>query len=205
MPRPFTEPRQQALLPGHGGAPTCAKCTRRSAQAHPIVGFYARCMTCRRQGNASQRTYAAKLARVGQCSICRMQPPGSNGQYCDGCKPDVRAAYRRTRAKVMGVLGSICVCVAVDCFHVGACPITAASGHEHLLTVEHTLGDGGRQRSTKMDGTRRTARSRSMGGRGYWGRYLRAIQTVADHGMVLLCFNCHQHTERAKRAAARAI
>src|SRR5439155_25650884 len=66
----------------------------------------------------------------------------------------------------------------------------------------HGFGDGGHQRTMRMDGTRRSRGSRTSGGRGFWSRYLRVVRTVADHGMVLLCFNCHMHEEKRKRDTA---
>jgi hypothetical protein len=56
------------------------------------------------------------------------------------------------------------------------------------LTIDHLHRDGGRIRRQRMDGQ---LSRKDYGTAQNWSRYRRAL-AVPDHGMRVLCFNCHQ-------------
>jgi len=83
---------------------------------------------------------------------------------------------------VLSALGHHCACPgAPACFHPDPCPISQPD----LLEVDHIRNDGAHIRRTV-----RSTRHRSLG-QNSWSRYARALKTP-DHGMQLLCANCHR-------------
>jgi hypothetical protein len=95
-------------------------------------------------------------------------------------KQQLRARYK---AEVLAALGGACACVGTGCWHRGPCDVTDPD----VLEVDHMQDNGGEIRSARPDGTR------AWGGRtvGRWSRYRRALR-LANHGMQVLCSNCHR-------------
>lgn len=170
-----------ALIGQH--IPLCTSCRKRPARRHGVIGWYKSCEKCR-----ERRT--PQVHRL--CGGCKQRPPSYARTVCSiECQ---RLVARRTRARakaaVIAALGGACSCRNADCPScAGNCAIAAG----HLLDVEHTKNDGAHARR-KLKGTGQHRRGGAM----TWTRYRRALQ-VNDHGMVLLCANCHRHVEHLKR------
>jgi len=96
------------------------------------------------------------------------------------------------RATVLAALGNRCACPGIACFHPDPCPISQLE----LLEVDHTRNDGARVRRSI-----RSSRARSFG-QNSWHRYARALQ-LPDHGMQLLCANCHRWVTVQRRIESK--
>jgi hypothetical protein len=174
------------------GPPRCSECTR-PARPHYAVGFYRQCVVCARR---AQRNYARQKARGRRywrvCCGCG-RPADGQGWCSTACGTAYkRQLYARNKAAVLAALGGRCTCTAADCWHGGRCGVSMPE----VLTVEHEHGGGGSVRNRRPTGGLR----RGRGGSTAWARYRRAL-TMADHGMRLLCFNCHMRLTFTQRRA----
>jgi hypothetical protein len=94
---------------------------------------------------------------------------------------------------VVALLGGVCSCPSCA-WHAEPCVIGQTTETEPLLTVEHSKNDGAQHRRRLTPGPRYSGTGQQ------WGRYLRVMANIPDHGLRLLCFNCHMAAEWAKRA-----
>jgi hypothetical protein len=182
--------RTQRLGDGRPGCTTCG----RPARAHYSIGWYRLCEACHQSGQRSRARWARRRV-APRCQICRRPFPGRGSTCSTVCGTIARRQLNyRHKAFVLAALGGRCVCEGpAGCWHPGPCPVTVAEA----LTVDHQHGDGGRIRRQRRDGSRMPA---GATGQVAWSRYRRAL-ALPDHGMRLLCFNCHQVSETARRRA----
>jgi len=171
-----------ARLMNIGMAPLCTRCGRRPARPHFAVGYFRHCVGCNEKSVEKDRRRRRRLTIQYKCLICGIAV-ASTTRYCS---PTCRRAHLRqlnskAKADVLHALGGRCACQDANCWHVGPC-----TAHDHdVLTVDHTNRDGWEVRRRRQDGT---IRRRNVTYR--WPRYRRAL-TSPDHGMQLLCYNCH--------------
>ena len=166
-----------------GMAPLCTACFLRPARPHFAVGFWKLCEKCRLRKVQTER-------RPGRC-ICGM-PARVGSRWCSQECSNRYATLRlrKIKDKVLAALGGQCACMELNCTHSGTCTVRLPDA----LTVHHDNGDGGAIR-TSQGGRRQQA-----GGVSTWSRYGRAL-VLPDHGMRLLCHNCHHvYHYRLKRA-----
>jgi hypothetical protein len=175
--------------------PLCTVCRIRAAQPHYAVGYYKQCESCRLQrARARQRARAKGQLWWETCFVCGGPLRSSTTSACSTrCstiyKQQLRARYK---ADVIGALGGACVCVGAACWHHGPCGVS----DPEVLEVDHIHDNGGEIRSARPDGTR-AWRGRTVS---RWSRYRRALG-IADHGMQLLCSNCHRKVTYERQAA----
>lgn len=154
----------------------CSVCGIRYAKPHPLSGYYKTCGRCQ---NRNRRYLNARPLRPTR------RPPW-NG-------------YRqKQRMLVIESLGAVCACPTCSTHPNAPCPVGHLPETAHLLTVEHTKNNGAHHRRFRIrEGSEKRQR---MGAP--WERYLRVIRTQTDHGLLLLCFNCHHNVEWKKRLSA---
>ena len=183
-------PRPTELSWSETGEPICKRCQKNPARKHPTVGWYKLCQLCRDQ--------SAPVKRMGStfnnplCHCGRAKKPSA--AFCSSnCRQEaVKARWLAHKLFVIASLGGRCVCLQPTCpAHEGHCLIDSPI----LLTVEHTLRDGHKARHGHLSGRLSHVCP--------WSRYRRAL-AVPGHGMVLLCFNCHQWTEARRRDYAKS-
>jgi hypothetical protein len=153
----------------------CQSCKLRWVRRHPLGGYYRTCATCARR---HRKVYANRRQGPRTARADRRRQAGYRAEL---------------RAAVLAALGGACACAGCPT-HSGACPVGRRPDTDRLLTVEHTRNNGAEHRRRLRDGGPRTHLSA-----GFWGRYLRVIRHDPDHGMILLCRNCHAEAERRKR------
>jgi hypothetical protein len=166
------------------GVPACSACGRRPARPHHVVGWWRLCVQCHR---VDVRRHA-KHRGLQRCTICGT--PHLHATCSPRCSRLAKRQHaRRQKGVVVAALGGCCTCPGTDgCWHVGACGVVLLDA----LTVDHQHGDGGRIRRQRRDGS--MGRSRTMN----WSLYRRAL-ALPEHGMRLLCFNCHHVVDIARR------
>jgi len=174
-------------------APLCTTCGIRSAQPHYAVAYYKQCERCRVQrGRARERARAKNRLWWETCTGCGGTLRSSTMAYCStACstryKQQLRARYR---AEVFSALGGACVCVGIACWHEGPCGLS----DPELLEVDHMHNNGAAIRRATRSGTWKPNSQKVNS----WSRYRRALQ-LADHGMQLLCSNCHRKVTSERR------
>jgi hypothetical protein len=156
------------------------------------VGYYRQCLVCTEQ----QRRYARRIVASGgprkwyRCMGCGV-PTAGHGWCSAPCATNYKQRLRmRYKAEVLTALGGVCTCVETECCHIGPC----RQCHPDVLTVDHTNEDGGLIRRRRRDG----ALKRPGAGVLLWSRYRRAL-ALPNHGMRLLCANCHLFLSRSDR------
>src|SRR5215468_5783176 len=187
-------------MPPADEAPRCSKAgCPRPAKRHYAVGWWRSCehhIHYARQRRA--REHAA--GRPTWRGRCRCGKPTRHNPYCSRACGTLYARQRATRikAEVLAALGGRCTCTAAACWHEDECGVVMPD----VLTVEHTYGNGGAIRDARRTGERWRHGSgrRPTGGYSAWARYRRALR-LPDHGMRLLCFNCHMRLTFARRRA----
>jgi len=174
------------------GAPRCGACGLRPARRHHAAGWYAHCARCWGWRREAQPRWLAKGVPT-PCQWCGVVAPRAGMRWCSAACQNAytRDLRRRTKAEVLAALGGRCRCAGVECWHVGPCPVT----HEAALSIDHTARNGSEVRLRRRDG----GRSRQGRGSNIWSRYRRALR-VADHGMRVLCMNCHWVDEQRARS-----
>jgi predicted nucleic acid-binding Zn ribbon protein len=166
--------------------PVCTTCRRRSAEPHYAVGYYKQCERCRVQRARSRQRLKAKGELWWEtCFVCGLMLRSSTTSFCStrcstGYKQELR---RRYKAEVLKALGGACVCVGTGCWHRGLCSVSDSE----LLEVDHMHNNGAAIRRATRGGTWKPNSQKVNS----WSRYRRALQ-LADHGMQLLCANCHR-------------
>jgi hypothetical protein len=162
----------------------CTTCRRRPVRRHPIVGYYRMCTQCSGY-NANRPKQARGFTRCRQCGVAG---PFRTPCCSAACARVLKAASRaRDRAVVLAALGGKCSCSRTDCGHGDSpCPEARAP----VLEVEHTRNDGA--------AVRYKLKSRRGATNDVNARYRRALST-ADHGMQLLCANCHRWITHLRR------
>ena len=170
-------------------APLCSRCKRREARAHHAIGFYRQCARCLsyNPGKYARRKARRVAEHCRQCGIATVATSWCSAACATASKREARA---RRKAAVIRALGGMCSCEGIDCYHEGRCGITAPD----VLTVDHVDENGGMVRRLRRDGS--VSPYNSTCSAVVWSRYSRAL-TVPNHGMRLLCHNCHNmHTQR---------
>jgi hypothetical protein len=201
----MTAPAPFALTPLD--RPICSACKLRPVRLHPVNGWWGTCNPCNdKRVRAHERYLAKNGGRNKLCIFCR-KPMPEECYSTMACTLDCANAHNREymakkREAVLAALGGKCSCTLEGCpsgHPPTGCPVTATP----LLDVEHTKNDGWLIRQRRMNGS---PRSRASGvGQPRWSMYQRSLR-LPDHGMVLLCANCHrqaEHLKRIERAAGR--
>jgi hypothetical protein len=174
--------------------PLCSRCKRRSPRPHHAIGFYRQCDRClsRNPGKYARRKARRAPERCRQCGVATVAGHGWCSTACASAWK--RGSVARRKAVVVAALGGMCSCEGLECYHEGPCGITALD----VLTVDHVHQNGGAIRLQHRDGSRYRGACNAM----VWSRYYRAL-TVPDHGMRLLCHNCHNAATARWRALRR--
>jgi hypothetical protein len=173
--------------------PSCTNCTR-PAEPHYAVGYYKACKDCRvTRARARQRLKARGRIWWEKCSGCGGTLRSSTTCFCStacstGYKRQVRQRYK---AEVLNALGGACGCVGITCWHRGPCGIS----DPELLEVDHVHNNGAAIRRATRGGTWKPNSQKVNS----WSRYRRALQ-LTDHGMQLLCSNCHRKVTFERRS-----
>lgn len=161
--------------------PLCNMCFKRPARPHAVVGWYKRCEKCRDRPKRVTKTNKSVLCHCGSTKV-------GTELYCSAeCRRlSVKERWTAQKIHVLSALGNKCSCTESTCPAHNDCNAACTITAQDLLTVEHTKSDG------------YLIRGGMNGSNNIWSRYKRAL-SVPDHGMILLCFNCHKWSESLRR------